>query len=104
MTRPELEALIDSGNEIAIIDALLSAAYYDPDWRWVQGVSLRFLDHADVWVRRTAATCFGHIARIHKTLDLDLVLPKLQVLRGDPAISSSVESALEDIHLFLRVH
>jgi hypothetical protein len=33
MGRPELEALIESGNDSAIIEALLSAAYYDPDWR-----------------------------------------------------------------------
>ena len=44
MTRRELEALMDWVNETAIVDALLSAAYYDPDWRWVQGVCLKFLD------------------------------------------------------------
>ena len=64
---------------------------------------MRFLDHTDVWVRRTAVICFGHIARINKTLDLDLVLPKLQALKGDPAIGGSVEDALSDIHLFLGV-
>jgi hypothetical protein len=55
MDRRELEALIESGNDDAIIDALLSAAYYDPDWRWTQGVSLRFLDHAALGVRSNAA-------------------------------------------------
>jgi hypothetical protein len=101
MTRRELEALIDCGNETAIVDALLSAAYYDPDWRWVQGVCLKFLDQLMFGVRRIAAICFGHIARIHKTLDLDLVLPKLELLKGDPAIGPDVENALEDIPLFL---
>ena len=48
MDRRELEALIDSGNETAIIDALLSAAYFDPEWRWVQSICLRFLDHANL--------------------------------------------------------
>jgi hypothetical protein len=103
MSRGELEALIDSGNETAIIDALLSAAYYDPDWRWVQGICLRFLSHADLGVRSNAAICLGHIARIHKTLDLDLVLPKLVALKQDAAISRWVEEALEDIHFFLGV-
>ncbi len=103
MGRPELEVLLESGNESAIIEALLSAAYYDPDWRWVQGVCLRFLDHAEVAVRSNAATCLGHIARIHKTLDLELVLTRLLPLKRDAAIGPWVEDALEDIRFFLRV-
>jgi len=103
MSRPELEVLIESGNHSAIIEALLSAAYYEPDWRWVQGICLRFLDHTDVAVRSNAATCLGHIARIHKNLDLDLVLPKLLPLKGDAAIGPWVEDALEDIRFFLRI-
>ena len=103
MDRRELEALIESGNDEAIIDALLSAAYYDPDWRWAQGVSLRFLDHATLGVRSNAATCLGHIARIHKKMDLDLVLPKLLAMQGDPAIRPWIEEALEDIRFFLGV-
>jgi len=51
MSRPELEASIESGNQTAITEALLSAAFYDADWRWVQGICLRFLDHADPIVR-----------------------------------------------------
>ena len=100
MSRSELEAGIDSGNQKAIIEALLSAAFYDADWRWVQEICLRFLDHTDTNVRWIAATCLGHIARIHKVLDLDLVLPKLVSLKADPAIGPSVETALDDIRFF----
>jgi hypothetical protein len=64
---------------------------------------LRFLDHTDVAVRSNAATYLGHIARIHKSLDLDLVLPKLLPLKGDSAIGPWVEDALEDIRFFIRV-
>src|ERR1700722_9774317 len=103
MSRRELEALIESGNENAIIAALLSGAYYDSDWRWVQGICLRFLDHADLGVRSNAAICLGHIARIHRNLDLEVVLPKLMALKSDTAIAPWVEDALEDIHFFLRV-
>ena len=95
--------MIESGNENAIIDALLSAAYYDPDWRWVQGLCLRFLDHPATDVRWNAANGLGHIARIHRNLDLELVLPKLLALKEDPSIASSVEDALDDIRHFLRV-
>lgn len=104
MDRSDLDKLLESGNENAIVEALLSAAFYDPDWRWVQGVCLQFLDHADRNIRWNAATCLGHIARIHRDLDLELVLPKLLALKGDPLIGSSVEDALGDIRFFLRVH
>jgi hypothetical protein len=33
MSRLELEASIESGNQTAITEALLSAAFYDADWR-----------------------------------------------------------------------
>jgi hypothetical protein len=104
MSRSELEAALESGNPAAIVDALLSAAFYDADWRWVQGICLRFLDHTDTNVRWNAATCLGHVARIHQILDLELVLPKLYLLKTDGAIGPCVEDALEDIRFFIRVH
>jgi len=57
MDRASLEGLLESGNEAAIIDALLSAAFYDPDWKWVQTTCLRFLGHPAKWVRWNAVTC-----------------------------------------------
>lgn len=102
MDRAELERLLESGNEGAIIDALLSAALYDPDWRWVQNTCFRCLDHPAKWVRWNAATGLGHVARIHKKLDLELVLPKLVGLRSDPEIGLNVEDTLSDIEWFMR--
>ena len=102
MSRSELERLTDSGNESAIIEGLLSAAYYDPDWRWVQSLCLRFLAHSDNGVRSNAAICLGHIARIHGKLDIETVLPRLTELQGDASIGPWVEDALDDIKFFLR--
>ena len=102
LSRSELEKLIESGNETAITDALLSAAYYDSDWRWVQELCLRFMHHADRGIRSNAVICLGHVARIHKTLDVDVVLPQLAALKAeDPAIAPWVEDAVEDIRFFL---
>ena len=103
LSRSELEKLLDSGNETAMIDALLSAAYYDPDWQWVESVCLRFLSHSDRGVRSNAVTCLGHIARIHKALDVEVVLPKLNSLKiDDPSIGHLVDDAIEGIRFFLR--
>lgn len=85
-----------------VSDALLSATYYDPDWRWVQERCLEFLDHNDRGVRALSATCLGHLARIHKKLDLELVLPHLAALKNDPQIGSFVQDALDDIKFYLK--
>ncbi len=49
-----------------------------------------------------SATCLGHIARVHKQLDLDLVLSELASLKNDPYMGSTVQDALEDIRFFLK--
>jgi hypothetical protein len=102
MSRSELERLIDSGNDSAIIQGLLSAAYYDPDWRWVQNLCLRFLSNPDNGIRSNATMCLGHLARIHGQLDIEIVMPRLRELLSDPSIAPSAEDALEDIKLFLK--
>jgi len=38
--REEVELLLRGNDEQQIGEALLSAAYYDPNWRWVQGKCL----------------------------------------------------------------
>jgi hypothetical protein len=102
MRRSELERLLDSTNDEAIGEALLNAAYYDPDWRWVQNQCLHFLDHEGSSVRWVAATCLGHIARVHGRMDAEIVLPRLAELKADRAIAPVVEDALDDIKFFLR--
>ena len=100
--RHEIELLLRSPEKLDRLDALLSATYYDSDWRWVQNRCLDFLSHAEYEERGLAATCLGHLARIHKRLDTELVLSRLAPLRNDPLIGSSVQDALDDIRLFLK--
>jgi hypothetical protein len=100
--RAEIESLLLSSESIRVKDALLSAAYYDSDWRWAQNQCLVFLSHDDYGIRSLAATCLGHIARVHRKLDLELVLPRLVELKNDPLIGSSVQDALDDIKFFLK--
>jgi len=100
--RAEIHILLSSGDRTNILDALLSAAYYDQDWRWSQGLCLEFLRHDDLDVRRMSATCLGPIARVHEQLDLDLVLSELALLKNDPYMGSTVQDALEDIRFLLK--
>ena len=91
-----------SGSPELITDALVRVALNDPDWQWVQGKCLTFLDSPVSDVRRLAVTCLGHLARIHGELDREKVVRLLNKLRHDDQIGGSVEDALEDIEKFVR--
>jgi vesicle coat complex subunit len=96
-TREQVEAMLASADPRQIANALASAAYYDPDWRWVQGQCLFYLTHADVEVRRSAATCLGLLAVFHKKLDAAVVLPALKNAAADPEVKAWAEDALAEI-------
>jgi hypothetical protein len=83
--------------------ALLALALHDEDWRWVQNLSLELINDPDPAMRGTAVLALAHLARIHRKLDLDKVLPELKRLKHDAAISGRVEDALSDIEIFLKV-
>jgi hypothetical protein len=100
--RGEVELLLQSGDEQDVQDALLSAAYYDPDWRWVQAKCLAASHHSDFRVRWVAATCLGHLARIHGQLDLAPALERLTELKADPLVNAGAEDALDDIRFYLK--
>jgi hypothetical protein len=101
--RAEIDLMLRSTSEIEVQDALLSAAYYDPDWKWVQDLCLEFLDQNNAHIQSLAATCLGHIARIHRQLDLHIVLPRLLGLADDPQIGSYVRDALDDIKFYIKL-
>jgi hypothetical protein len=91
-----------AANDIAgITDELLGLTNHDPDWRWVQEQSLALLDHPDQDVRGLAVTCLGHLARIHRALDLDRVIPALRQRSADPAIAERIEDTMDDIETFV---
>jgi hypothetical protein len=100
--RAEAEAAFESGDTAAVNRALVSVAYHDPDWRWVQDVCLRFLEHDDAAVKGLAATCLGHLARIHRQLDRERVIHRLEALSDDPELRGRAEDALDDIEHYLR--
>jgi HEAT repeat len=99
--RADAIRIFSSGTSDEICDALIGVTFHDPDWRWVQDRCLTFLGDENSDVRAIAATCLGHIARIHRQLDRDVVVPALERLTADPKIGGTAEDALEDIRIFL---
>src|SRR5688572_19938614 len=100
--RAEAERLMSSPEADVVCRALVSAANFDQDWRWVQGWCVRRARDPRAQVRGCAVTCLGHLARIHGVLDLDTVMPLLEELVADPAIGGRAEDALGDIQMFIR--
>ncbi|MET0233015.1 MAG: hypothetical protein ABW224_00080 [Kibdelosporangium sp.] len=99
--RAALAAALAANDVVGITDGLLGLTNHDPDWRWVQEQCLALLAHPDKDVRGLAATCLGHLARIHRTIDLDKVVPALRQRSADPAIAGQIEDALEDIEMYV---
>lgn len=100
----EIEQAFHSDNVAEISETLVTLALYDADWKKVEAYCLAFLEHPDASVRSVAATCIGHLARIHKTLDLDLVLPALYRHQSDPGqwVAGNVDNALSSIERFMQ--
>jgi hypothetical protein len=101
-TREQVEAMLISSDAKQIVRALLSATYYDPDWRWVQAQCLFFLRHADVEVRRNAANCLGLLIVFHNKLDAQVVVPALEKAAEDPQVKAWAEDSLADIEHSLK--
>lgn len=101
ITRADAQATFGSGSPNAVAAALVRVALHDPDWRYIQGQCMTLLAHAEPAVRATAATCLGHVARLHRSLDLDVVLPRLMSLTKDEDIGGEAQDAIDDILTFI---
>lgn len=84
-----------------IQETLVRVALHESDWQWAQAQCLAFLEQPNFEIRRVAIICFGHLARIHRTLDLDVVLPSLQQMREYPSLIGTVDDAMSDIEMFI---
>lgn len=98
--RAEALEAINSGESREACEAIIRLALNDPDGRWVQDVALGMAESADSNIRATAATALGHVARIHRRIDLDRVLPVLERLMHDPRTAGRAEDSMSDIAMF----
>lgn len=101
ISRKDAETEFSSDVSERICEALVSVTLNETDWRWVQEKCLHFITSSYPDVRGLAVTCLGHLARIHRKLDLEKVLPILKNLQNDAEIGGRVEDALDDIEPLL---
>jgi len=81
----------------AICRDLVRAAYYVPDWEWLETWCLQFARSGNVEVQQVAATCLGHIARIHRVVHTDRVVPVLRKMMAEPLLAGAAADALGDV-------
>jgi hypothetical protein len=100
--KEEAEAALASADADRISDALLRLSLFSEDWRFAQGECLRLLRHGDAGVRGIAATCLGHLARIHRVNDYERVAEALKAVLSDPEMGGRAQDALDDIDVFVK--
>lgn len=98
----DAEPLLASDDGQTVCRTLVAITHSPLDSSWIQGhcIAASRDDRPDV--RRTAAICFGHLARIHGLVDTKKVMPVLRRLLKDPLTSGAAEDALDDIQTFGR--
>lgn len=100
MSRTDAKEALRSGDPWRLRETIIRLALHDPDWRWVQGLCLQYLESPDDSVRSVAAISLGHLARIHGTIDRESVVPALERLLDDKEVSGIAGDALDDIGMF----
>ena len=103
LTKSQAEKIFASNDTDAISESLVALALNEPDWQWTQDKCIEFTHHGEWVLRAVAATCLGHLARLHGSLDLDKVRPRLLALMKDLRTSGYAEDAAGDIKMFMGI-
>lgn len=99
-TRGQLAAALLSGDADKIVPALLGVVLNDPNWEWLQDKCLELLNVDDIRVPRAALLGLGHVARLHRRMNVVRVRSALRAFNR-PQLAGEVEDVLEDIELFV---
>ena len=110
MRYEEPEAISVEQAEVALADddpervcvALVRVVHSPLDPAWIEARLLVATKHEAPMVRAAAATCLGHLSRIHGRVAVAKVMPALRRLLQDAETRGPAEDALEDIQIFGR--
>lgn len=100
---PRDRAIVELESEDAerVARALVRVAFHERDRAWVEDLLATHLQSDDPWVRGVAATCAGHVARVHRMLNTTRLVPLIEALASDQSTIGRMEDALEDIEMFV---
>jgi hypothetical protein len=102
-SREEIIASLSRGSSNEVRDALISACYWDKDWKWVLQQLRKFADHCDDAVLWAVATGVGFIAAFNGEIDeyeAQCILNRLKA-NANSAVAAAAEEAEADIEHFV---
>jgi hypothetical protein len=102
-SREEIIASLSSGSRNEIRDALISACYWDKDWKWALQQLRKFAEHGDDLVLWAVATGVGFIAAFNGEIDepeAHSILTRLKA-NTNSAVAAAAEEAEADIEHFV---
>ncbi len=103
ITKDEAQRLLRRADRDTTCQTLVRVATTVSDRAWAEKECLRFATHKDAFVRGVAASCLGHLARIHKQIDEDRVIPVVRQLLqdSDPQTRAIAEDTVDDFSMYL---
>lgn len=102
-SREEIIASLSRGSPNEIQDALISACYWDKDWKWALQQLRKFAEHGDDLVLCAVATGVGFIAAFNGEIDeheAQSILTRLKA-NANSAVAAAAEEAEADIEHFV---
>lgn len=67
----------------------------------IQAIYLNYLDHENDWIASAAILGLGHLARIHRNIDKNIVINELRTTGNKrPLLQGTIQDALDDINQF----
>jgi len=102
-SREEIIASLSKESPNEIRDALISACYWDKDWKWALQQLRKFAEHGDDLVLWAVATGVGFIAAFNGEIDEHEARSILTQLRANAnsAVAAAAEEAEADIEHFV---
>lgn len=96
----EAEKVFAGNDPAGISEALVRLALHDIDRVWVERQCIRFIQHPNILIQRSAIISIGHLVRIHRALNTDATLPLLQEALKNPEIAGYANDTIDDIRVF----
>jgi len=100
ITRQEFIEVTNDNGTTEVCEALVRAVYFIDDYDWLIEKLNQFLDHPNDNIKSVTVTCYGHLARLHKTANKNELLTILQPLLANQKLSGYAEDAIDDIEMF----
>ncbi len=101
ISKDEAELRLASQDADPVSETLIRIALWEKDWVWAEQKFLKYLRDPHKEVRAAALISIGHLARLHHTLHLEVVLPAIRELLSDADSHGTAQDALDDIACFI---